>query len=275
MGVIGVLLFLAVCAYIGAGFYEDLAADVQTVQADCASVIESTRIYGIAVRQEQQFVSVPAESLPENGARYPAGSALSDIPATFFKQYDGFEHLSPDMLFPFSGETFSSLMQGESEKQRHSAGRLVFDNVWYFAAEVRSGRAPDPGQSCRLLFEDIESECQALVWAVCLDEGREYLLLRINGGGEKLMSLRKCSAELILNEHKGLKIPKDAVHTDSEGKKYIWVLTAGLVETRTVDIIYTGDDFCLAQQSYSWDALREGEQIVINREIFDEGLVPG
>lgn len=272
---VGALLFLTVCAYIGAGFYEDLASDVQTVQAESAAIIESTKIYGIAVRQEQQLVRTSAEESPENGERYPAGSALSSIPATFFDSCDGFEHLSPDMLFPFSGETFSSLIAAESEKQRHSMGRLVFDNVWYFAAQLREGSAPDLGQCCRLLFEDIESECQALVWAVFRDEGREYILLRINGGGEELMSLRKCGAELILDEHKGLKIPKAAVHTDSEGENFIWVLTSGLVEARTVDIIYTGDDFYLAQQSYSWDALREGENIVINREIFDEGLVPG
>ncbi len=275
MGVVGVLLFLAVCAYIGAGFYEDLASDVQTVQAESIAIIESTKIYGIAVRQEQLLVGLSAENSPENGERYPAGSALSGVPATFYEYCDGFEHLSPDMLFPFSADTFSSLMAGKSEKLRHSAGRLVFDNVWYFAAEVREGSAPSVGQGCRLLFQDIETECQALVWADCRDEDREYVLLRINGGGEKLLSLRKCSAELILDEHRGLKIPVDAVHTDSEGKKYIWVLTAGLVEARTVDIIYTGDDFCLAQQSYSWDALREGESIVINREIWDEGKAPG
>ena len=89
------------------------------------------------------------------------------------------------------------------------------------------------------------------------------------------MSLRHCSAKLILCEYKGLKIPKNAVCTDNNGKKYIRVLAAGLVETRTVDIIYTGDDFCLVKQSWSWDALREGESVLINREITDEGLVLG
>ena len=285
MRAIAVLLFLTVCAYIGAGFYEGLADDMQTVRAESAAVTESIGLYGVAVRREQQLCSPTAQILPVNGKRYPSGAAIcmagdgscvySPAPATFYESFDGFEYLDPDMLFPFGSNTFSELLSSESEKGRHCLGRLLLDNIWYYAAEVTVGLAPSAGQSCSLLFEDIGRECEGLVWAVCRDRDKEYVLLRINGGDEQLMSLRHCSAKLILCEYKGLKIPKNAVCTDNNGKKYIRVLAAGLVETRTVDIIYTGDDFCLVKQSWSWDALREGESVLINREITDEGLVLG
>lgn len=279
------LLFLAVCAYMGSGLYEDLTYGVQTVQAESAEIIESIRLSGIAVRREQQLCSPAAADLPENGKRYAAGALLcmsengdtlsAPSSALFFEHTDGLEYLSPDKLFPFSPETFESLIDSESESSRHCMGRLVFDNVWYFAAETSSLICPELGQRCRVRFPDIQTECEAAVWAVCSSADSSFMLLRINGGEEQLLSLRKCSAELILSEYRGLKIPKEAVCTDSDGKIFTWVTSAGLVEKRSVDIIYTGDDFCLAKQSYSWEALREGENIVIDREKLEEGLIPG
>lgn len=284
MRTIAVLLFLTVCAYIGAGFYEDLNLQVQAVRAESADIIESTQLFGIAVRREQQLCSPLAVSMPENGKRYAAGetlcvlkdgsSLISPAPGIFFSETDGFEYLSADALFPFSAELFSSMINSQAEKNRHCLGRLVFDNVWYFAAQVKSGSAPEIGQLCRLYFPDIESECQALVWDVCQSEGQEFVLLRINGGDEKLSSLRRSKAELIRKEYSGIVIPKEAIVSDGE-EKFVNVLIDGLVETRTVDIIFSDYDFCLAERSYSRDALREGEMIVLQTDNLDEGRVFG
>ena len=267
------LLFLAVCAYLGTELYERLSPDIQTVRAELFSIKESTELSGIAIRQEQVLFSQGTLALtPENGKKYAAGESICVLksgqaleapsPGLFYENTDGFEYLSPEYFLPFSHERFLSAMDLSAEKYRDFVGRIILDDAWFFAAEILQGPLPQKGSRCRISFQGIEQGCDALVW----DTDEQSVLLRLNAASDALMSLRKSNAELVINEYRGLKIPGEALRRDGEGSFYVCVLSSGLEETRSVDIIYTGDGFSLAQQSFSADSLREGELIIVTKE---------
>ena len=52
MALVAALLFLAVCAYIGAGLFQRLSPETLTVRAELFSALESAEISGIAIRNE-------------------------------------------------------------------------------------------------------------------------------------------------------------------------------------------------------------------------------
>ena len=237
-----------------------------TVQADNRIVTESAALCGIAIRREQTICTLDGTALSaESNSRYSAADCTlifgseNNFPAVYFDNFDGYEYLNPDTLSSFNSELFSELVNAKPLYIRNCLGRLVKENVWYFAAQVKSGAIPKKGSECRIVFEGHEENCQALVWAV--DE--DCILLRLITDSPEILSLRKCNAQLIWGQYEGIEIPREALHRDSEGKFYTCVLSAGLVENRSVDIIYSDKNFVLSRYFYSENALREGEEIIL------------
>ena len=263
---VGAVLFLALCAYMGAGLLEKLRPDMRTVQAVNRSITESAALCGIAIRREQAVCSPDGQALSaEFNTRYSAAECAlifgseNSSPCLYLDNFDGFEYLDPDTLSSFSSELFSELMNTKPANMRGCAGRLVKENVWYFAARVESGTIPQKGSKCSIIFDGFEESCQASVWAV----DKDCILLRLTTCSPELLSIRKSDARLIFGQYEGIEIPRQALHRNSEGEFYVCVLSAGLVENRSVDIIYTDKNLVLSRPLYSEDALREGETIIL------------
>ena len=274
MALVAALLFLAVCAYIGAGLFQRLSPETLTVRAELFSALESAEISGIAIRNEMVLSSDKSlKSLAEEGQKYSAGESIavfkdgsilhSSSSAVFSSHTDGFEHLSTECLFPFGKESFSNILAMEKSENKHSFGRLILDDSWYFAAQIVSGKIPQTARSCKVYFDGTDDACRAVLWAV---DG-EYLLLRFNSFSPELLNLRHSGAKLVFSQYEGFKVPKNALNRDETGKFYVCVLSSGLVENRSVDIIYTGDDYFLVSSSM----VRQGEQIIINEGSIDDG----
>ncbi len=172
-------MFLAVCAYIGAALFAPVGFDVP--RAESASVGSGTEIKGIAVRTEQLVCSVSGIS----GCRISAGDGHSA--GVWFDSCDGYEFLSPDMLFPFTENTPERLMA--FERAETESGRIVTEHIWYFAAyaeqELEKG-------ACRVFFDGLDGAVEAEI----TETDGAAVLLRLRCGGEAL-SLRVCSARVI------------------------------------------------------------------------------
>ena len=279
MAAIAALFFLAVCAYMGAGIFKKLRPEMLTVEAELFTLSESSQLHGIAVRQEEALILPQgAELLADDNQKYASGdtlfvyrdgtafSALSSV--LFLDNHDGLEYLSPQMLLPFDEAKFHALSKVSEESLRRCAGRLISDDYWFFAAEITQGIIPEKGSRCKIEFRSVDGLYDALVWA----QDGDCVLLRLNTSSKDLLSLRKCEAQLIFREHRGLKIPQDALRRNREGNFYVEVFSSGLVEKRSVDIIYTGDGFCLVQQSSRPNDLHAGETIIVSE---DKGVFSG
>ena len=241
-----------------------------TVRAELFRIEESAEISGVAVRNEQALLAekVPA-SLAEDGRKYSPGDSIAvfksgDVlyassSALFCSYTDGYEHLNPTLLFPFCKERLSSVLSLEKSENKACFGKLILDDNWYFAAELISGKVPENVISCKLFFEGINDGVNVALWAV--DE--DCVLLRLSGFSKELLTLRNCNARLVFNEYEGFKIPKNALHRDINGKFFVCVFSSGLVENKTVDIIYTGNDFILVTPADSENLLRQGDEIIV------------
>ena len=212
-----------------------------------------------------------------DGARVPAGADGFARPATCFLQADGYEYLAPDMLDGLTVESLRDILASEPEKSL-SGGRAVYGFAWYFAALADDGAPLREGGSCEILFDGFEKSTAAEIISVSAAEnGQRALLLRLTASSPEYLSLRRSGAEIIFSRYSGLELPLEAVHTDGERNNFVYISTAGIVRSLDVDIIYTdkAGGFCLAAQDASFDALREGNTVIVSGKDIYEGKVLG
>ena len=269
-----VAVFLAVCAYAAAWLVNGLGGGVHTAKVHGRELMESAVIEGIAVRAEEP---VPVSAGIADGTRVPAGTDGFARPAVCFSQTDGYEYLTPEMLDGLTVEALRGILSAEPEKAS-AGGRAVYGFEWYFAALADDGVPLRESGSCEILFGEFEKSTAAEIVSVSAAEnGQRALLLRLTAGSPEYLSLRRSDAEIIFSRYSGLELPLEAVHTDGEGNNFVYISTAGIVRSLDVDIIYTDEagGICLAAQDASYDALREGNTVIVSGKDIYEGKVLG
>lgn len=185
------LMFLAVCAYIGASAFSALPGEKPETDKKTA---DSTRLDGIAVRTEQLVCSVSGF---KDGERVPAGTEyytedgnhriLSES-AVYVEKSESYG-LFPEDLNPFMSKTVEKLLHDTTHAGESSV--LVTDHIWYFAA--LSDRLLEPGR-CSLLFDGFDAPVEGIITET---DGRA-VLIKLRAGGDYLR-LGRTGAEIYKN----------------------------------------------------------------------------
>lgn len=254
------VLFTAVCAWLAAALFAPGNAQSH-VRAEYMELYESLPLHGLVLRHEQALYGESLLPASAFGDRLAAGSVLgqregesilSPSSGIYYENTDGFEYLSPEILKNLDGAMLSELMARRPQSGEKSFGRLVTGRDWYYAAFTpRRESVPEKGK-CRLRFDgDIEREARLID---IRDAGEELILIfRLTAEDRELLSLRRCSASLILSGHEGLAVPTEAVFTDGQGNKFVYCCTALGTEKTAVECIYESGRLCLVR------ALEEGQ----------------
>lgn len=271
MALCGAILTLGLSAYLGAHIFGSFEQSLHTATVHAAAVTLGGSARGMVFREERLLESDSAVTalLAAEGRRVGCGDAIAeteggqlraDAAGIFSAEIDGCEHFSPEMLGSLEPKELRELMDAQPQGSDKAYGKLILGSSWYFAAEV-------------------DRDTAALLHAgqkVCLDFGFavEGEVLRISKENlavfemdshlAKSLPLRVAEAEIIIHEYYGLRLPAGAVKEDGEGRKSVSVLTAGQREDKTVNIIYKGSDWVLAEMESRADALREGNIVILD-----------
>ena len=267
-------MFLAACAYMGAGLLGDLSPGLETAVVRRVTVTESVSLEGIAVRREQLICSHGGQVLVEDGSRVGMGKAVAETEsgeicapasAVFCADTDGLEVLTPDELEGLTAGSLTKLMGKEPSVPADAAGRLVLGYEWYFAALAPAETVFDRAEYM-LSFQGTEERVRARLISQSEEEGgQRALIFRLTQGRREYLSLRRTEATLVLSEYTGLEVPEEAVISDGEDQ-YVYTLTAGDMEKKAVEIIYTADGRCIAAVSKTESGLHAGHTVAISRQ---------
>lgn len=265
-------LFLALAAYLGAGFLRETEAP-ETLRAERVTESRSLCLEGTVIRDERyvtcsdgeaylpfrtgervrggEVVAVRQEALEDylscldakNGAKPEKGELRGLIYAPcagFFSNYlDGCEELS---LENFDGFTPSV--------PENAVGKIV-QGGWFFVAETKEAEQLRPGQRVTLTLLDSYG-------AQVLSNRGGRLVIRCREGLSDILNARRLTLTVTLSESSGIKVPLSAVrHEDADA--YVYILKAGLEEKCPVEIIYQNENYCLVRE----DKLREGMAIIL------------
>lgn len=223
---------------------EDLTAQLQSLQAQSATSVKTIQA--------------------------PASGIYSAV-------VDGYESvLTPDSLENLTPSALSSLQpSGESS----DLGKLILGDNWYFAAVLTSAQAKEltKGRSETLRFaKGVDIDLNVTVQSISDEEkDRAVVVFRGNTYLPQLTLLRRQSADIVRSTLTGIRIPKEAVKVNGEGQTGVYCVVGMVARFKPVTVIWSGDDFALAQANTDSDVtrLRAGDRVIIAAAGLEDGKV--
>lgn len=176
-----------------------------------------------------------------------ATSVKTAVAGVYSGSTDGSEEaLTPDFLTDVTPARLDALSTGSAVK---SAGKIITDNTWYFAANIPAQQARElqVGQEVTLrLSKGLQQDTPAYVQSISAEEdGQVAVVLSCTRYISQVTLLRHQQGEILLREYKGLRVPSAALRMDEEGSLQLFCRLGAYVYSKPVDLVYRGDGFCL------------------------------
>lgn len=269
-------LFLALAAYLGAGFLLETRAP-ETVRAERVTESSSLCLEGTVIRDERYITCSDDEAyLPfRTGERVRGGEVVAvrqEALEGYLSCLDRKDGGQPEkgelrgLIYAPCGGFFSNYLDGCEELSlenfddftpftpKNAVGKIV-QGGWLFVAETKEAEPLRRGQRVTLTLLD-SYRAQVL----SNQDGR--LIIRCREGLSDVLNSRRLSLTITLSESSGIKVPLGAIRHDGD-TAFVYVLKAGLEEKCPVEIIFQNENYCLVRE----DKLREGMDIILQKDI--------
>lgn len=183
----------------------------------------------------------------------------TDESGVFSNYTDGYENIIDfDKAEETSVKEFKSALSAvdKSKDVADNVGKLVTSYTWYVQTLVSTNTVKnlENGDYVNIVLKDDSSkEFKAEIVSgadVSLGQKETLLVLKLNEMDADIAKLRKAEIEIRRNKYEGIKIPSEALHV-VDGKKGVYVLIASQIKFREVNIIYSDDDYVLAEYDES------------------------
>lgn len=183
----------------------------------------------------------------------------TDESGVFSSYTDGYENIIDfDKAEETSIDEFKSALSAVDKSQdiADNVGKLVTSYTWYVQTlvSIDTVKNLENGDYVNIVLKDDSSkEFKAEIVSgadVSLGQKETLLVLKLNEMDADIAKLRKAEIEIRRNEYEGIKIPSEALHV-VDGKKGVYVLIASQIKFREVNIIYSDDDYVLAEYDES------------------------
>ena len=183
----------------------------------------------------------------------------TDKSGVFSSYTDGYENL---IDFSKAEETtidgFKSALKAVDKAQNvsNNIGKLVTSYTWYVQTLVSADTVKnlENGDYVNIVLKDDTSKsfkAEIVNGAeIALGQKETLLVLKLNEMDADIAKLRKAEIEIRRNTYEGIKVPSEALHV-LDGKKGVYVLIASQVKFREVNVIYSDDDYVLAEYDES------------------------
>lgn len=183
----------------------------------------------------------------------------TDESGVFSSYTDGYENIIDfDKAEETSIDEFKSALSAvdKSKDVADNVGKLVTSYTWYVQTlvSIDTVKNLENGDYVNIVLKDDSSkEFKAEIVSgadVSLGQKETLLVLKLNEMDADIAKLRKAEIEIRRNKYEGIKIPSEALHV-VKGKKGVYVLIASQIKFREVNIIYSDDDYVLAEYDES------------------------
>lgn len=183
----------------------------------------------------------------------------TDKSGVFSSYTDGYENL---IDYSKAEETtidgFKSALKAVDKTQNvsNNIGKLVTSYTWYVQTLVSADTVKnlENGDYVNIVLKDDTSKsfkAEIVNGAeIALGQKETLLVLKLNEIDADIAKLRKAEIEIRRNNYEGIKVPSEALHV-LDGKKGVYVLIASQVKFREVNVIYSDDDYVLAEYDES------------------------
>lgn len=254
------------------------SGDVGELDSICTN-LGSLLLSGGATVTQSDLDALQAELRQLQSAAGSDGSITAPAAGVFTTVTDGYESLTYADLDELTPDGVAALSSRKTAVADHVIGKLVTSKKWYFAAVMQQADAErlSPGGSATLDFgRHYSSEIPATVVRMSEPvDGEVAVVFSCNTALADTLAMREATAEVVYTEYTGIRVPLKAVHMDEDGGTYVYVITAGQLEAKPVEILYQTGDYCLVARGSESNSLRAGNEIVVSGKNLTDGKVVG
>jgi len=206
-------------------------------------------------------------------------SVAADVSGTFSHIVDGFEHITPDLIFGMSPAELNELF--ETPLNTYGTGKLITEFKWYYAAimDYEDAAQLSSGQIKTVqFFGTYNVEIDMLIESIGRrEDGACVVLFSSDRGLQEVAPLRFLRADIVLDVISGIRVPKEAIHLDDEGNTFVYLQTSGYAERVYVDILNPpgeiGDSYLVRDGAETGSPLRVDSIIIVKANNIYPGKV--
>ncbi len=204
--------------------------------------------------------------------RQPTGTVVTDKSGYFISHTDGFESkLSPDTIGNLTADDIRNIIS-ESRKSRggSSVGKIVDGYEWkmvgivdpritdfHVGSEVVVKFASTPDTVTAVIDDLIESD----------RPNESVIVLSCDELTFNLVQRRAERVEIILNDYKGIKVPRDAIRFNKDNEKGVYILLGQRIAFKKIEPIYECDEYILSQATSDTSYISVYDDIITEGEI--------
>lgn len=256
----------------------DYATATQEMSAMKTAVLKRSYSYESLEQIDQAIAQTRSDISTLQNQLSGATSVKTAVAGVYSGSTDGSEEaLTPDFLTDVTPARLDALSTGSAVK---SAGKIITDNTWYFAANIPAQQARElqVGQEVTLrLSKGLQQDAPAYVQSISAEEdGQVAVVLSCTRYISQVTLLRHQQGEILLREYKGLRVPSAALRMDEEGSLQLFCRLGAYVCSKPVDLVYRGDGFCLvrsAQGAADERILRQGDLVISTARALTDGMI--
>lgn len=256
----------------------DYATATQEMSAMKTAVLKRSYSYESLEQIDQAIAQTRSDISSLQNQLSGATSVKTAVAGIYSGSTDGSEEaLTPDFLTDVTPARLDALSTGSAVK---SAGKIITDNTWYFAANIPAQQARElqVGQEVTLrLSKGLQQDTPAYVQSISTEEdGQVAVVLSCTRYISQVTLLRHQQGEILLREYKGLRVPSAALRMDEEGSLQLFCRLGAYVCSKPVDLVYRGDGFCLvrsAQGAADERILRQGDLVISTARALTDGMI--
>lgn len=256
----------------------DYATATQEMSAMKTAVLKRSYSYESLEQIDQAIAQTRSDISSLQNQLSGATSVKTAVAGVYSGSTDGSEEtLTPDFLTDVTPARLDALSTGSAVK---SAGKIITDNTWYFAANIPAQQARElqVGQEVTLrLSKGLQQDTPAYVHSISAEEDDQVaVVLSCTRYISQVTLLRHQQGEILLREYKGLRVPSAALRMDEEGSLQLFCRLGAYVYSKPVDLVYRGDGFCLvrsAQGAADERILRQGDLVISTARALTDGMI--
>lgn len=203
----------------------------------------------------------------------------------FTTHLDGYEYLRPSDLVGLTPSELREMMDRSEDAPSDAIGKLVSSENWYFAALIDDGDFANVSdvlsrgarvklEMGRYYGETLSARVEEIGRG---EDGSRVILFSCDRALADTLAMRIVSATLIASEHSGIRVPKEAVRTETneEGKTvhYLFTRTGVQAEKKYIEIVWETDGFYLAKSAPPGSMLRDGNEIIVSAKDLYNGKI--
>lgn len=211
-----------------------------------------------------------------------AGSDTSRIQAPisgyFSGGVDGYESvLTPARLTDLTAAQLETL--APAALPEGACGRLIADSTWYFAAVVPAAQTETLREGAQVTVDFTGDFYETLAMTVTRlgenEAGQRLIVLSSSDYIQSVTLLRRQTVDILFNVYAGLRVPKDALRVDEQGRAGVFVLESATSKWKPVRILYdNGESYVVELDKSSTDNLWPGDVIIVEaRNLYDGKVV--